>query len=364
MDMRLVQSVIDSVYAGDPPRREDIEFLLRLRGDAEMELLFDFADQVKESFAGDGILLRGLVEFSNVCDGTCAYCGLNRANSQIERYRLNEDQIMDCVRDIYACGVKTVVLQSGQNGRMDANWLAGVIERIKATYDMAVTLSVGERSRDDYEIWKDAGADRYLLKIETTDPELYKKLHPGMSFENRMRCLEHLAELGYQTGTGNLIGLRGQSLRSLVDDILFFKNGDFDMLSVSAFIPHSSTELNAEPVGDLSMALKVLAVTRIVTRRAHMPASTAIGSLGGCDHTADALQAGANVVMPNFSPISFRRLYEIYPGKKGLTQSPIESIAAVEKIAISINGTLDYGRGDSLKLSTRQHAFASKQQCS
>lgn len=350
MDMRFVHSAIESVHACDTPGREDIESLLTLRGDAEMELLFDFADQVRENSAGNGVLLRGLVEFSNVCEGTCAYCGLNRSNAGLQRYRLNEDEIMDCVRNIDARGIKTVVLQSGQNGRMDASWLAGVIRRMKKTYDMAVTLSVGERSRRDYEMWKQAGADRYLLKIETTDCELYEMLHPGMSFENRLRCLHDLAELGYQTGTGNLVGLPGQSVRSLADDILFFKKGDFDMLSVSLFIPHECTELGARPAGDLLMTLKVLALTRIVTRIAHMPASTAIGSLHGRDHTTEALGAGANVVMPNFSPMSLRELYEIYPGKKGLTQPPAEGVAALEQLACSIGRFVDYSRGDSLKI--------------
>jgi len=199
-------------------------------------------------------------------------------------------------------------------------------------------------------MWKEAGADRYLLKIETTDRELYQKLHPGMSFENRIRCLNDLAELGYQTGTGDLVGLPGQSLRSLAEDILFFKRGDFDMLSVSPFIPHDSTLLRSVPAGDLQMAMKVLAVTRIVNGRAHMPASTAIGSLGGRDHTGDALGAGANVVMPNFSPLSLRQLYEIYPGKKGLSQAPRESIFALEQLACSIGRFVDYSRGDSLKI--------------
>jgi len=344
-----VEHILERIYAADPPQRADLERILRLDDPEEQQALFDFADRVRREFVGDGVLLRGIVEFANVCRNTCAYCGLNRHNLRLQRYRLTDTQILAAAADICRAGIKTIVLQSGEDDNLDADWLARVIETIKARFDVAVTLSVGERCRAEYRLWREAGADRYLLKIETTDRALYQRLHPEMSFENRIRCLQDLAELGYQTGSGDLIGLPGQTLESLANDLLFFRKGDFDMLSVSPFIPHADTALAGVPAGDLTLTLKMLALTRIVSRNAHMPASTAVGSLGGRDERPKALAAGANVVMPNFTPTQVRALYEIYPGKTGSTSTPEQGLASIKRIAAETGRSLDYARGDSLK---------------
>lgn len=345
-----IGTVLERIHAAEAPDLADLEFVLRIADPVELSPLFHFADAVRHESVGDGVLLRGIVEFSNICRNTCRYCGLNRRNTRLERYRLTRDQILAAVRNIREAGIKTVVLQSGEEDNLDADWLTEVIAAIGRSVDAAVTLCVGERSREEYRAWKLAGADRYLLKIETSDPGLYRELHPGMSFENRTRCLEDLAALGYQTGSGNLVGLKGQTVESLAGDLRFFQRGRFDMISVSPFIPHSQTPLAGEPAGDLMMTLKMIALTRIVCPKAHIPASTAIGSLHGRDERARALAAGANVVMPNFTPNPVRRLYDIYPGKTGCDLPPRQSVAAVERMAAAMGRWVDYARGDALRL--------------
>ncbi len=345
-----IETVLERIHTAAMPDRTDLMLVLRVTDPAELARLFGFADAVRRESVGDGVLLRAIVEFSNVCRNTCRYCGLNRRNTHLARYRLTRDQVLAAVHNIREAGIKTVVLQSGEEDNLDADWLTEVIVDVRRSFDAAVTLCVGERSRDEYRAWKGAGADRYLLKIETSDPGFYRELHPGMSFENRTRCLDDLADLGYQTGSGNLVGLKGQTVESLAGDLEFFKRGRFDMISVSPFIPHSQTPLGSEPAGDLMMTLKMIALTRIVCPKAHIPASTAIGSLYGRDERARALAVGANVIMPNLTPDSVRRLYDIYPGKTGCDLSPQQSVAAIERMTAAMGRWVDYARGDATRL--------------
>jgi biotin synthase len=346
-----VQTVLERLYAAAMPEVADIEEILRLEDPGDLGLLFDFADRVRREFVGDGVLLRGLIEFSNHCHNTCHYCGLNQGNRRLPRYRLTKEEILAAVAQVRAAGIKTVVLQSGEEDNLDADWLRAIVVEIKSSLDTAVTLSVGERRREEYQLWREAGADRYLLKIETSDPGLYEGLHTGMSFENRRRCLRDLAELGYQTGSGDIVGLKGQTLRHLAGDLRFFKQGDFDMISVSPFIPHPQSPLAGEPAGDLWLTLKMTALARIVSRNAHIPATTAIGSLHGRDERAKALVAGANVLMPNFTPAPYRRYYEIYPSKRCINEEGGMCPACVEQMVAGIGRWVDYSRGDSCKRS-------------
>jgi biotin synthase len=340
--------LLQRIHAADRPERADIEAVLRTDDPHDLDLLFDFADGVRRRFVGQGVLLRGLIEFSNVCRNTCRYCGLNRHNHHLQRYRLTDEEILTAAGNVRRAGIRTIVLQSGEEDDLDADRLAGVIERIKQFFDVAVTLCIGERGREEYALWRRAGADRYLLKIETADRRLYGGLHPGMSFENRVRCLRDLVELGYQTGSGNLVGLKGQTLASLAGDIQFFKRWDFDMVSVSPFLPHPQTPLAAEPAGDLTMTLKMIALARIVSPRAHIPASTALGSLPGRDERPRALAAGANVLMPNFTPAPYRRYYEIYPNKRCVSEEAAACAGCMERMAAALGRRVDYSRGDAL----------------
>jgi len=351
IDVKL-QSVLRRVYDSDVPARSDLEYLLALKDPSEVAQLYAFADFVRKEHVGDGILLRGIIEFANHCRNTCLYCGLNRDNSHLERYRLSGRQILQGVEELVCSGIKTVVLQSGEDDALDPSWFEQLIEEITSKFDIAVTLSVGQKSRRQYELWKRAGANRYLLKIETTDPELYASLHPGMSFDNHLRCTYDLQAIGYQTGSGSIVGLKGQTIATLAEDILFFRERDFDMLSVGPFIPNRNTALGRRQAGDLGLTLRCIAVTRIVTKNTHMPANTAIASLAGRDGTIAALRAGANVVMPNFTTEAYKNLYELYPGKKCI--NPKESVNQVEKIAAELTRYVDYSRGDSLKRKKEQ----------
>jgi len=325
-----------------------LEYLLSLDEPREMDILFGFADRVRQRFMGDGVLLRGIIEFSNHCRNDCLYCGLNRNNIGLKRYRMDREQVLAGVAKLHAQGVRTVVLQSGEEDGLDPLWLQELILRIKKDFPMAITLSLGERSLQDYRLWRKAGADRYLLKIETTDHRLYRQLHPGMDMENRLACLEGLKELGYQVGSGNIIGFKGQTLRSIAEDILFFQREDFAMIGIGPFIPHPDTRLGAQEKGNVPLVLKTLAITRIVTRNTHLPATTALGSCGA-DFRPAALKAGANVLMPNFTPQPYRGLYQIYPGKRCIDE-PVGACAfCMDEMARSLGRHIDYSRGDSLK---------------
>ena len=285
---------------------------------SDRQALFDAANKIKIQHKGRRILLRGIVEFSNICDRSCAYCGISCRNRELERYTMKDEEILSSVKRIASSNIDTVVLQSGETGSLDDDRLAWIIRKIKKTHDnMAVTLSVGEKSRSSYKKWKDSGADRYLLKIETSSPELYRALHPGMSLENRIRCLSDLKELGYETGSGTMVGLPGQTLLNIAKDILFFYRSGFEMIGTGPFIPHKKTALKNEPAGDIDLVLRTLAATRIVMKDINIPATTAVGSLSAKDHRFEALECGANVLMPNFTPSPYMELYEIYPHKMG-----------------------------------------------
>ncbi|MFA5553578.1 MAG: [FeFe] hydrogenase H-cluster radical SAM maturase HydE [Phycisphaerae bacterium] len=341
--------VLNRVYSSDSPDRADIEYLLNLSDESQTAELFAFADEIRRQYVGDEVLLRGIVEFSNNCDNTCHYCGLNRTNKNLIRYSFSDSEILGCIKHIADSGIKTVVLQSGESAELDAGRLADIIRIIKTDFDMAVTLSVGERKFEDYKLWKQAGADRYLLKIETTNKDLYRKLHPGMSFDNRLECSRNLKKLGYQNGSGNLVGLPGQTISDIAEDILFFKKERFDMIGIGPFIPHHDTVLCNNSTGDIKLTLKTIAITRIVTRNSHLPASTAVGSVNGKDERITALKAGANVLMPNFTPLPYRQLYEIYPNKRCSTEEPGKCGVCMDIMVKSIGRTIKYSRGDSLK---------------
>lgn len=356
MTDKTLQPVLNRLYAADVPDKADIECALSLQDPAQMAELFAFADEIRGRHIGNGILLRGIVEFSNNCDNTCKYCGLNKTNAALTRYKLTDRQILNCVEQVANAGIGTVVLQSGEQADLDAGWLAGIIHEIKTRFDIAITLSVGERTFDDYAVWKEAGADRYLLKIETTNPLLYQNLHPQMSLDNRLKCSRDLKILGYQNGSGNIIGLPGQTISDIADDILFFARERFDMIGIGPFIPHPATALSDYPAGNVELVLKTIAATRIITKDAHLPATTAIGSVNGNDYRPDALMAGANVMMPNFTPQPYRQLYEIYPGKRCSTEAPGTCGPCIDTMVNAIGRTIDLSRGDSLKKKRKECA--------
>ena len=301
--------------------------------------LFKAADRVRKIFVGDDVHLRALIEFSNICKRNCFYCGLRAENKNIERYRLTPEQIIETAKIAVRQGYKTVVLQSGEDAYFTAELLAEIIKQIKKM-DVAVTLGVGEMPFEEYKILKYAGADRFLLRIETTDEKLYKKLHPAASFENRKRCLYDLKRLGFETGTGCLVGLPEQTIASLADDILFFKELNADMIGIGPFIPHKDTPLGNFTAGNFELAVKVMAITRLLLPYINIPATTAMETLVKNARNI-ALQSGANVVMPNVTAFDFRQKYEIYPDKVSVDYSTL-----LDNLN-SIGRTVSKSRGDS-----------------
>jgi biotin synthase len=340
---------MDDILLREENLKQDILYILQSDDSNLIKNLFDYADAVRKKYMGDGIFLRGIIEFSNSCKNTCAYCGLNKNNKKLTRYKMAYDEILDAVKKIVESNIHTLVLQSGEEEDFDILYLQECIIKISKLYpDIAITLSIGERTKEEYKILKDAGADRYLLKIETTDENLYNDLHKNMSFKNRLYCLKILNELGYQIGTGNIIGLRNQTLESIADDLIFFKNGNFDMISISPFIPHRETLMHDVKIADLNLTLKTMALARILTKNAHIPATTALGSMGK-DYRIDGLKAGANIVMPNFTPAPYRGYYEIYPNKRCVNDEGTMCKNCLEKMVSSIGRYIESGRGDSKK---------------
>ena len=321
--------------------KQDITDILK-DDDANAEL-FSYADSVRKKYVGDEVHLRGLIEFSNICKRTCKYCGLRAGNKNLERYRITPEDIVLFAQKASESGYRTVVLQSGEDEFYNAKKLAEIIKEIKR-FDVAVTLSVGEMSSDDYKLLKDAGADRYLLRIETTDRNLYKKLHPKMDFDNRLRCLKDLRTLGYEVGTGCLVGLEGQTIDSLAEDILFFREINADMVGIGPFIAHPNTPLKDSPNGSFTLALKVMAITRILLKNINIPATTAMETLHPNGRII-ALQSGANVVMPNVTAKEYRKKYELYPNKICINENPEQCRGCIEAKIKSIGRKIssDYG---------------------
>ncbi len=317
----------------------EMEILLRA-GAEETEDLFKAADRVRRCFVGEEIHLRGIVEFSNICIQNCLYCGLRRDNQNLRRYRMTPKEVHDSAKEVQAMGIRTLVLQSGEDPGYTRDRLSELIRRIKEETGLTLALSVGERSREDYLAWKEAGADRYLLKQETSVERLFSHLRPGRTLTERLESLRFLKELGYEVGSGNMVGLPGQSDEDLVRDIRLFRKFDFDMIGIGPFIPHPQTPLGKSAPADLNLTLKILALTRITTRDTHLPATTACGVLSP-EERQKALRAGANVIMPNLTPRKYRGCYQVYPGK----EKPDGGLDSTLEIVSSLGRTLGQGAG-------------------
>ncbi len=321
----------------------DLLCLLSIGGEEEKALL-ESADRVRSKWVGDTVHLRGIVEFSNFCIQNCLYCGLRRGNRALTRYRMGLSDILAAAEKVRERGYGTVVLQSGEDPWFTQDRVADLVRNIKRKTRLSITLSLGERSYEDYETWKEAGADRYLLKHETASPDLYRHLRPGRELGERLRCLKWLKELGYEVGSGNMVGLPGQTDQDLVQDIQLFKELDFDMIGISPFIPHPRTPLAAESKGDLGKVLRILALTRLVTRDTNLPATTASGVIekGG---RLKALRSGANVVMPDLTPPKHKRHYHIYPGKTSISEGDQE----IREAILSIGRSVGQGSGSRVR---------------
>ncbi len=287
--------------------------ILYLLTEVPFETLAKVAYDVKKRIHGNAVHLRAIIEFSNYCRCNCLFCGIRRENRKLTRYRMTEKEIIELAQDAVKVGFKTVILQSGEDPFWNAKKLSKVVKEIKK-FNVAVTLSVGELSYKDYEMLREAGADRYLLKFETSDKKLFKALKPDTTLEKRIQCLKWLRELGYETGSGVILGLPGQTLESIAEDIILMKELELDMLGIGPFIPHPETPLKDAPIGNPLITLKTLAIMRILLPEANIPATTALRTISP-ELGTKALKAGANVVMPDITPEKYRTFYEIYPGK-------------------------------------------------
>ena len=314
-----------------------------LSDSSKNEWVFKEADRIRKENVGDEVHLRGLIEFSNICRCGCKYCGLRSANKEVERYRILKDDILKTAKNAINLGYRTLVLQSGEDEYYDTDKMVEIIRELKK-FDVALTLSIGEKTYDEYKAFKEAGADRYLLRIETTDENLYKDMHPHASFENRKRCLFNLKSLGFETGTGCLVGLPNQTIESLANDILFFKELDADMVGIGPFIPHEQTPLAETEKGDFWLSLKVMALTRINLPDINIPATTAMETLNPQGRII-ALNSGANVVMPNVTSTEYRAKYEIYPGKICINDRPEKCRGCIEGKIKLIGRTISQEKG-------------------
>ncbi len=335
-----VKNILDKAKNTHLLNKSEIIQLLQSGGDE----LVKAADVVRKRCIGDEVYIRALIEFSNYCTRTCYYCGLRAENNCVHRYRMSPDEIVKTAYAAIDMGFKTIVLQSGEDNGFKIDELCRIIEKIKQK-DTAVTLSIGEKSFEEYKMLKSAGADRYLLRIETTNKELYQKYHPKMSFENRLRCLDDLRLLGYEVGTGSLVGLEGQSLDMIADDILFFKKINADMIGLGVFIPHPDTPLGKSAAGDFDLALRAVAITRLLLPDINIPATTAMETLRPRGRML-VLSGGANVVMLNAAEnMEHKKDYSLYPDKAGVNEGLKESFAKLQQSLVEIGRCMSESKG-------------------
>jgi biotin synthase len=333
---------------------------LREEDEQKLETLWREADKTRIAHVGDQVHLRGLIEISNICARRCGYCGINADNRQIARYRMTEEEIMDCVQKAVDFGYGTVVMQSGEDYGITRQWMANLIRRIKAETSLAVTLSLGERSHEDLVAWREAGANRYLLRFETSNRTLYDRIHPplGDKTSDRFVILENLKKLGYEVGSGIMIGIPDQTYADLACDILTFRKLDLDMIGVGPYIPHPATPLG-QVIPDASldeqvpntekMTYKVVALTRLICPEANIPSTTALATLNKADGRELGLLRGANIVMPNLTPPQYRVMYEIYPNKACINETSEACASCLSLRILNIGRTVGSGQGPRLK---------------
>ena len=317
------------------------------QGAQHKNLLFALAQQTAQKSFGKRIFVRGLIEFTNYCKNDCYYCGIRRSNNNAARYRLTQEEILECCRAGYWLGFRTFVLQGGEDYFYSDDDIAAIVRAIKAQHpDCAVTLSIGERSRETYALWKKAGADRYLLRHETADFAHYAKLHPAeLSAANRQQCLYTLKELGYQAGAGFMVGSPYQTAENLADDLMFLQKLRPQMIGIGPFIPHHDTPFKNEPAGSVELTLVLLAVLRLLFPHVLLPATTALGTLAPGGRLL-GIKAGANVIMPNLSPQNVRGKYLLYDNKLHTGAEAAEALNELQREVASIGYRIVSARGD------------------
>ncbi|TDP89093.1 biotin synthase [Halanaerobium saccharolyticum] len=346
MNQFRIKRLVDQAFEQAELAKEDIKALLTADID-ELDYLLQQADQKRKEVCGDEVHLRAIIEFSSYCKQNCHYCGLRKDNHELERYQLKKEEIIETAGMAAELGYQTVVLQSGED-EYPAAEIAEIIKEIKNTTDLAVTLSLGERDFAAYKLWWEAGADRYLLKHEIADQALYEKYHPGMSYQNRIESLKYLKTIGYQIGSGVIIDLPGQTPEILAEDLLLSQDLKLDMIGSGPFIPHEQTPLAESKTGTVEMTLKFTALSRLLLPLAHIPATTALGTIDA-EGRQKALLAGANVVMPNVTDSKYREKYQIYPEKICVNEEAGDCRQCIGGIIASLGREVSQTKGHSLR---------------
>ena len=325
----------------------EYEYLIDNRNEEITEFLKKEAVKKRKEVYGNSVFIRGLIEISNICKNDCLYCGIRASNKDCERYRLAKNEILSCCDEGYSLGFRTFVMQGGEDGYFTDEILVEIIGEIKGKYpDCAVTLSLGERSYESYKKLYDVGADRYLLRHETADKEHYNKLHPNkMSYENRMECLKNLKEIGFQTGCGFTVGSPYQTTHNIAKDLKFIEEFSPEMCGIGPFIPHKATEFKNYKAGDVELTCFLLSVIRLIKPTILLPATTALGSAeqGGREK---GILCGANVIMPNLSPHSVRKKYELYNNKLISGNESAQEIENLKNSMKNIGYEIVVNRGD------------------
>lgn len=344
-----MKTLIDKLKTERQLARDEWILLINSRNEEISDYLFEQARQVRHRYYGHDVYIRGLIEFTNYCKNDCFYCGIRKSNGAANRYRLTKEDILDCCRTGYELGFRTFVLQGGEDGYYTDEILTGIIREIKRIYpECAITLSIGERSYDSYKALFDAGADRYLLRHETYDADHYSRLHPKtLTAKNRQRCLQFLKDIGYQVGTGFMVGSPEQTTENLADDMLYLKALNPQMVGIGPFIPHHDTPFFDRNAGTLELTLFMLGLIRLMLPKVLLPSTTALGTIHP-NGREQGILAGANVVMPNLSPTTVRKDYALYDNKICTGDEAAECRQCLERRMQSIGYRTTVARGDSL----------------
>lgn len=345
-----LKKIIDKLLNECSLSVSEYETLIENRTPEIQELLRCEADKIRKEIYGNAVYIRGLIEVSNICKNNCYYCGIRGGNGNCQRYRLTPDEILECCKSGYELGFRTFVMQGGEDGFFNDDVVCDLVKKVKSLYpDCAVTLSLGERSRESYQRLFDAGADRYLLRHEAVNGELYGKLHPEeLKLENRLQCLESLKEIGFQTGCGFMVGAPYQTSRHIAEDLKFIEKFKPQMCGIGPFIPHKDTIFKDYPKGSAELTCYLLSIVRIILPSVLLPATTALGTAEN-DGRERGIMSGANVVMPNLSPSSVRSKYALYDNKISTGAESAQHIEELKEKMAKIGYQVVCDRGDYIE---------------
>ncbi|MDU3335182.1 [FeFe] hydrogenase H-cluster radical SAM maturase HydE [Acinetobacter sp. RIT592] len=342
-----VKAIIEKLYETNDATKEELLYLLDNIDDESKKLLMKRAHETRMKYYGNKVYMRGLIELTSFCQKDCLYCGLRRHNKEAQRYRLNLDEVLECVRKGDKLGYKTFVLQGGEDAYFTDEKIIEIIKAIKSEFPHnAITLSLGERSYESYKKLYDAGADRYLLRHESASKDLYESIHPGEPFEKRRSCLKNLKEIGYQSGAGFMVGIPNQTNSDLVNDLRFVKEFEPAMCGIGPFIPHKDTPLKDYEHGSLETTVICLSIVRLLLPNVLLPATTALSSIDKHGRE-EGLKAGGNVIMPNLSPMSVREKYSLYDNKAYILDEDAEYRVMIEKKINEAGFEIEVSRGDN-----------------